>query len=121
MQQNLFVEAKGSTGSTFADIISALRVHPVPFIVFENVLDLMKFEHMSVIVDAFQSVGMRTKVGIFDSTDYGLPQSRKRAYGVACNAALAGLSDVAANALVTNIIDYVRALCTCWPPCSGTI
>jgi site-specific DNA-cytosine methylase len=70
----------------------------------------MKLEHMNVILDAFQSVGMHAKVGIFEATDYGLPQSRKRAYGVACNAALAGLSDVGATALVTNIIDYVRAL-----------
>jgi site-specific DNA-cytosine methylase len=69
-----FAEAKGSTGSTFADIISALRVHPVPFIVFENVLDLMDLEDIGVILDAFQSVGMHAKLGIFESTDYGLPQ-----------------------------------------------
>jgi len=107
---NIFVEGKGSTGSTFADIITALRVRPVPFIMFENVVELMKPDHMDVIVDAFQSVGMHARAAIFESVNYGLPQARKRVYGVACNAALAGLSGDEAASLADTVITYARAL-----------
>ena len=68
--------------------------HNPPFVVFENVCELIsRSENIQHLVECFNMLGYKVAYSQLCSSDFGLPQKRHRAYGVAVRSRSAGLSD----------------------------
>jgi site-specific DNA-cytosine methylase len=91
-------------------MIDFLRMHPVFLCIFENVPELQKEQFAIPLKNAFHCVDMEVAMDTFESTKYGLPQDRKRTYGVAVNHVVGQMSCEEARQLASKIVKFVIAL-----------
>ena len=108
--EGLIREGKGGTGATFSSLIAYLSEHPVGICIFENVVDILRPEHADPIMEAFNNVQMKAAMRLLSSEDFGIPQTRKRVFGVALNYRLCDVAPEEAEVLANRIMDDACAL-----------
>lgn len=73
-------------GSMFYEIIRIIKDKKTPIIFLENVSGILNHNHghtLSVIIESLENIGYKVKYNILDSSQFGIPQIRKRFYLVA--------------------------------------
>ena len=112
--KDILSSGAGSTGSTFQALLKYVSVHQVLFLAFENVIQILQDAHYSTLVSSFEDMSMAVHADVFRSDDFGLPQKRERAWGIAVRfGPPTGFNKDEALSLAVKIVAYVGALMHC--------
>lgn len=106
-QRDMLVNAVGSTGETALGLLRLLRTKSPPMIMLENVTGLVTADNGALwrwLRGEIEAAGYVAEYRILQSSDYGVPQQRKRFFGVCLNARCLNLKRPAALALVSEAV-----------------
>ena len=81
-KKNGFRDEKGR-GELYKCVVKIAQFHKPKFILLENVKNLETHDNgntLKTIIDAFNKIGYNTFYKVLNSSDYGIPQARKRIY-----------------------------------------
>ena len=119
---NILKQALGSSGRTFRDVRDHLQVSRPSAFILENVDAFGEDDgeyiepNVEFLYQSLMDVGYVLSHGCLASTDYGLPQRRRRVYFVGVRLESFGLSHAEGTSLVRSVLAAAKGLQTPWKP-----
>ena len=110
---DLLKRSDGTSGETFAGMVAYMQAHRPPFLVWENVPDIVEAcdgNNIAHLVHTVSAIGYVTAFRVLCSDSYLLPQRRRRCYGICALVDDTGLSNRGAQAMVEGMMQTVESL-----------
>jgi site-specific DNA-cytosine methylase len=104
--QALLENKTGSSGQTCGAMISYLAIHRPPFLIFENVPELVEGAdscNLNWLSTALHKIAYEMGCRILSATNYFMPQNRRRVFGICMDMEVTGLSQSDCKDLVEGI------------------
>ncbi len=118
---SLLESRTGSSGQTCSDLLELLHVQRPPFLVWENVPELMEASNganLNFFTEAVQALGYEVGCRLLVATDYFIPQSRRRVFGICLDVEQSGLSQEEAKDTVEGWAGFAVCPGRCIPSSS---
>ncbi len=100
---SLLENAEGTSGQTCKAMLEFMAAHRPPFVLFENVPELVEAadaSNLNYLTAAMHTIGYELGCRILTATDYFMPQCRRRVCGVCVDVDSSGMAQDECKLLV---------------------